>query len=172
VSEYAEHHPKDILGAGTVAPDFSLHRTPDSELALSSLRGQPVVLVFYPADWSAVCGDELNIFNKAEPLLRADGAEVLGISVDGVWCHRAFSADRGFRFPLLSDFEPKGHVSRLYGAYDFHTGTSKRALFVIDASGVVAWSYLSPDDVNPGVDGVLDALEELTSRTAESTDRT
>ncbi|MFJ2369878.1 redoxin domain-containing protein [Microbacterium sp. NPDC087665] len=158
---YVEHHTKDILGVGAVAPDFTLHRTPDSTMTLSSLRGGPVVLVFYPADWSSVCGDELNVFNKALPLFDADGAVLLGISVDGSWSHRAFIEDRGFRFDLLSDFEPKGQVSRKYGAYDFHTGTSKRALFVIDDSGVIAWSYLSPIDVNPGADGVLDALEAL-----------
>ncbi|MFE1646119.1 redoxin domain-containing protein [Microbacterium sp. P01] len=162
---YVEHHPKDILGVGEKAPDFALHDTPEHTLTLSSLRGKPVILVFYPADWSAVCGDELNVFNAAETLLSADNAVVLGISVDGVWSHQAFVADRGLRFSLLSDFEPKGEVSRRYGAYDFHTGTSKRALFVIDAAGVIAWSYLSPNDVNPGVDGVLDALAALKAPT-------
>jgi peroxiredoxin len=163
VNVYVEHHPKDILGAGATAPDFALHRSPDETIGLSTLRGKPVVLVFYPADWSAVCGDELNVFNEAESLLAAADAEVLGISVDGVWCHRAFVADRGFRFALLSDFEPKGEVSARYGAYDFHAGTSRRALFVIDESGLIAWSHLSPVDVNPGVDGVLDALDALKS---------
>jgi len=165
---YVEHHPKSVLGAGTAAPDFTLHRTPEDTVTLSSLRGQPVVLIFYPADWSAVCGDELNVVNAAMPLLTAHGAAVFGVSVDGVWSHRAFVADRGFTFALLSDFEPKGQVSRCYGAYDFHTGTSTRALFVIDSSGVIAWSYLSPIDVNPGVDGVLDALDALASPTTPS----
>jgi len=168
VTEYAEHHPRGILQAGTTAPEFTLPCTPGTTLALSSHRGKPVVLVFYPADWSAVCGDELNVFNEAEPLLLEDAAVVLGISVDGVWSHRAFAADRGFHFALLSDFEPKGRVSKLYGAYDFHAGTSKRALFVIDAAGVIAWSFLSPLDVNPGVDGVLDALDRLTAESASS----
>jgi peroxiredoxin len=161
--EYADHHPRGILGPGDTAPDFSLHSAPDESVRLSDFRGAPVVLVFYPADWSAVCGDELNIFNVAEPLLHAQGAVLLGVSVDGVWSHQAFAADRRFRFRLLSDFEPKGAVSRLFGAYDFHTGTSKRALFVIDADGTVFWSHLSPDSVNPGADGVLDALQRLTS---------
>jgi len=165
---YVEHHPKGVLGAGTEAPDFTLHRSPDDTVTLSGLRGQPVVLVFYPADWSAVCGDELNVFNEAVPLLAAHGAELFGISVDGVWSHRAFVADRGFAFALLSDFEPKGVVSRRYGAYDFHTGTSTRALFVIDSAGVISWSHLSPIDVNPGVDGVLDALDALTTSATPS----
>ncbi|TQJ30014.1 redoxin domain-containing protein [Microbacterium sp. SLBN-146] len=158
-----------ILEVGSAAPDFTLHSTPDSTVTLSTLRGNPVVLVFYPADWSAVCGDELNVFNEAQALLHAYGAEVFGISVDGVWCHRAFVADRGFRFALLSDFEPKGAVSREYGAYDADTGTSRRALFVIDESGIVSWSHESPIDVNPGVDGVLDALDALASRTTPTT---
>lgn len=165
---YVDHHPRDILGAGTTAPDFTLHRTPWSTVTLSDLRGQPVVLVFYPADWSAVCGDELNVFNEAQSLLTDDKAVVFGISVDGVWSHKAFVADRTFHFDLLSDFEPKGEISKRYGAYDFHTGTSKRALFVIDESGAIAWSHLSPDEVNPGVDGVLDALDALQSHTTPS----
>ena len=160
--------PTPATEVGDDAPDFTLSTTSDQSVTLSKLRGKPVVLVFYPADWSAVCGDELNVFNEAEPLLLEDAAVVLGISVDGVWSHRAFAADRGFHFALLSDFEPKGRVSKLYGAYDFHAGTSKRALFVIDAAGVIAWSFLSPLDVNPGVDGVLDALDRLTAESASS----
>ncbi|MFG6446065.1 redoxin domain-containing protein [Microbacterium sp. P06] len=165
---YVDHHPRDILGAGSTSPNFTLHRTSENTVTLSDLRGQPVVLVFYPADWSAVCGDELNVFNEAQSLLEDEKAVVLGISVDGVWSHQAFAADRELRFDLLSDFEPKGEVSKQYGAYDFHTGTSKRALFVIDEFGAIAWSYLSPNDVNPGVDGVLDALDALKPHTAPS----
>jgi peroxiredoxin len=120
-----------------------------------------VVLVFYPADWSPVCGDEMALFNEVQPELQRLGAELLGISVDGVWCHKAFAEERRLRFPLLSDFEPKGEVSRSYHAYRPQEGFSERALFVIDAEGVIAWSHLSPVDVNPGADGVLAALEAL-----------
>ena len=150
-----------ILPAGTIAPDFTLSAPPDKTITLSSLRGTPVVLVFYPADWSPVCGDELALFNQAKPLIDQHKAIVLGISVDGIYCHQAFIADRGLRFDLLSDFEPKGAVSRLYGAYETSLGFSARALFVIDKDGVISWSYLSPVGVNPGVDGVLDALDAL-----------
>lgn len=153
--------PQDILQAGTPAQEFSLNATPDQALALHELRGRPVVLVFYPADWSAVCGDELALFNSALPLIAKSRATVLGISVDSVWCHQAFVADRKLKFELLSDFEPKGAVARLYGAYDAEHGYCKRALFVIDAQGTIAWSYLSPTAINPGVDGVLDALDAL-----------
>ncbi|HEX5829555.1 MAG TPA: redoxin domain-containing protein [Gemmatimonadaceae bacterium] len=150
-----------ILEAGRVAPDFTLLATPDQSLSLSELRGRPVILVFYPADWSPVCGDELALFNEVLPEFREHGAHLLGISVDGVWCHAAFTRARNLHFPLLADFEPKGAVSRRYGAYREQDGTSARALFVIDGDGVIRWSYLSPVDTAPGADGVLAALESL-----------
>src|SRR6267143_1990160 len=157
-------HTPAILGAGTRAPDFALSATPDQVLRLSELRGRPVILVFYPADWSPVCGDQVALYNEILPEFREYGAEILGISVDGVWCHAAFSRDRKLHFPLLSDFEPKGAVARLYGAYRDEDGTSERALFVIDKNGTIRWSYVSPIGVNPGAAGILHALEELQSK--------
>lgn len=153
--------PDNILPAGTMAPDFSLNATPDQALALHELRGKPVVLVFYPADWSAVCGDELALFNQALPMISKSGATVLGISVDSVWCHQAFISARGLKFDLLADYHHKGAVARMYGSYDADHGYCKRSLYVIDADGKIAWSYLSPTAINPGVDGVLDALDKL-----------
>ena len=150
-----------ILEAGREAPDFTLNSTPDRRLSLRELRGRPVILLFYPADWSPVCGDELALFNEVLPEFQEHGAELLGLSVDGVWCHAAFVRTRKLRFPLLSDFEPKGAVSRLYGAYRADEGTSERALFLLDGAGIIRWSYLSPVGVNPGADGVLSALESL-----------
>ncbi len=150
-----------ILAPGTVAPDFSLHVTPDQKLSLKELRGRPVILAFYPADWSPVCGDEMALFNEILPEFRKFGAELLGISVDGAWCHEAFAQARHLHFPLLADFEPKGAVSKMYGAYRPEDGYSERALFVIDKDGKIAWSYLSPVAVNPGAEGILDALEKL-----------
>ncbi len=155
-----------ILGAGVKAPDFDLHSTPERTVKLSELRGRPVVLMFYPADFSPVCGDEVTIFNELLSDFGEYGAELFGVSVDGVWCHAAFAKARNLHFPLLSDFEPKGEVSRRYGAYRAQDGTSERALFVIDRDGVIQWSYLSPIDVNPGADGVLNALEKLSPRSA------
>lgn len=157
----AASDPAGILPAGTPAPDFSLRATPDQTLKLSELRGNPVILMFYPADWSPVCGSEVDVFNQALPLFRQKHAQLLGISVDSVWSHQAFIKDHKLQFDLLADFEPKGAVSRAYGAYDTETGTSKRALFLIDGNGIIAWSYLSPTAVNPGADGVLDALDKL-----------
>jgi peroxiredoxin len=151
----------EILKAGTVAPEFTLHVTPDQKLSLSELRGQPVILAFYPADWSPVCGDQMALYNEILSEFKSHGAELLGISVDGAWCHEAFTKDRHLHFPLLADFEPKGAVARKYGAYRDEDGTTERALFVIDDKGMIAWSYRSPVAVNPGADGILEALEAL-----------
>ena len=150
-----------ILPAGVLAPNFTLLVTPDQTLSLNELLGRPVILAFYPADWSAVCGDELTLFNEILPEFKKYNAELLGISVDGVWCHQAFEQNRKLHFPLLSDFEPKGEVARSYGAYRSSDGVCARALFVIDRQGLISWSYLSPVAVNPGADGILDALEKL-----------
>ena len=150
----------EILKAGTAAPEFSLPTTPDQKVALSELEGKNVVLVFYPADWSPVCGDQLALYNEVLPMIRKHDAEVLAISVDGVWSHIAFEKERHYKFPLLSDFEPKGAVAKRYGVYR-DEGTSERALFVIDGTGIIRWSYLSPVGINPGADGILDALEAL-----------
>ena len=151
-----------VLPAGTTAPDFTLHAAPGRSVTLSELRGKPVVLAFYPADWSPVCGDQMALYNELISEFREQNAEMIGISVDSVWCHKAFADARKFRFDLLADFEPKGAVSRAFGAYTTPEGVSARALFVIDAGGVIRWSYLSPLDVNPGADGILAALERLT----------
>jgi peroxiredoxin len=150
-----------ILKPGSRAPDFTLKSTPDQTVSLREFRGRPVVLAFYPSDWSQVCSDQMGLYAQVMPEFKKFDAEVLGISVDGIWSHLAFSKDRKLNFPLLSDFEPKGVVSKLYGAYEDKNGESARALFVIDKKGKVAWSYLSPDRVNPGADGILSALEKL-----------
>jgi peroxiredoxin len=149
------------LPPGTKAPDFTLPSTPDQTLSLSDFRGRPVVLVFYPEDWSPVCSDELALYQQLLPEFQAHDAVLLGISVDGVWSHLAFSKDRNLHFPLLADFEPKGQVSRAYQVYRARDGTSERALYVIDADGVVSWSFVSPVGMNPGADGILRALESL-----------
>jgi peroxiredoxin len=152
-----------ILTKGNIAPGFDLCVTPAHKLSLADLKGKRVILAFYPADWSPVCGDQMTLYNETLKLFRKFNAEVIGISVDSKWCHMAFAQDRNLHFPLLSDFEPKGAVSRLYGCYNETDGESKRALFVIDEQGIIQWSYLSPDGINPGADGILDALEKLTN---------
>jgi peroxiredoxin len=149
------------LPPGLPAPDFSLLATPDQRLSLGELRGRPVILAFYPADWSPDCGDQMSLYNEVLPEFERLGAQLIGISVDGVWCHRAFAEERHLGFPLLADFEPKGEVARRYGVYRTEDGTAERALFVIDAYGVIRWSYVSAIGVNPGADGILDALERI-----------
>jgi len=149
------------LGAGTPAPDFTLPATPDQRVSLTEFRGQPVILVFYPADWSPVCGDQLAVYNELHAEFHRFSAELLGISVDGPWCHAAFREARHLHFSLLSDFEPKGEVARRYGVYRPGDGTSERALFVLDGEGIIRWSHVSPVGVNPGADGILEALEQL-----------
>src|SRR6266850_3060186 len=155
------------LPAGTPAPDFALKSTPDQTVKLNEFRGRPVVLAFYPADWSPVCGDQMGLYNEMLSEFQEFGAELLGISVDGAWCHAAFCRDRKLHFPLLADFEPKGEVARLYGVYRPSDGTSERALFVINAEGIIHWSYISPVGVNPGAEGILSALEELRGQKEE-----
>jgi peroxiredoxin len=149
------------LPPGTSAPDFELASTPSQTVSLAEFRGQPVILAFYPEDWSPVCSDQMALYQELLPEFRKFDAALLGISVDGVWCHLAFAKDRNLRFPLLADFEPKGGVARAYEVYRAKEGTSERALYVIDANGIVHWSYVSPVGLNPGADGILRALEDL-----------
>ena len=162
--DYTSCAPSSPLAAGTPAPDFTLHTTPDQGVSLRDFRGRPVILVFYPADWSPVCGDQVTLYNELLPEFRRFNAALLGISVDGAWCHLAYARDRNLQFPLLADFEPKGTVARTYGVYRHPDGVCERALFVLDAAGTIHWSYVSPIGINPGADGILTALEELTKQ--------
>jgi len=157
-----------ILAEGTAPPDFKLRVTPDQWLSLGVLKGKPVILAFYPADWSPVCGDQMALYNEVLPEFHKHGAELLGISVDGAWCHEAFAQHRHLHFPLLADFHPKGAVAQSYGAYRETDGVSERALFVLDSKGVIFWSYCSPIAVNPGADGILDALERMPNNRKKS----
>jgi peroxiredoxin len=152
------------LSKGTVAPDFTLHSTPDQTVSLSEFRGQRVILVFYPADWSPVCGDQLALYNELHQVFAEHNAVLIAISVDGIWCHLALAENRKYHFVLLSDFEPKGAVAKSYGAYRDHDGFSERALFVIDEKGIIQWSTISPVGINPGADGILKALESLSGK--------
>jgi len=152
---------KESLKKGIKAPNFSLKVTPDQTVSLSDFLGKPVILAFYPADFSPVCGGEMMLFNELLPELKKYKASLLGISVDNVWSHLAFTKERNLHFPLLSDFNPKGAVSKLYNAYHEEDGVSERALYLIDKDGKIAWGYISPIGINPGADGILEALENL-----------
>lgn len=151
----------ETLKTGARAPEFELSSTPDQRIKLSDLRGQRVILAFYPADWSPVCGDQLALYNELRDEFAKYKAICIGISVDGAWCHAAFREQRGYKLPLLADFEPKGEVARDYGVYRSKEGVSERALFVIDEEGMVRWTYVSPIGINPGADGILKVLEEM-----------
>jgi peroxiredoxin len=161
----AAHHATP-LQPGAEAPDFEIPSTPDQKVSLSEFRGQPVILAFYPEDWSPVCSDQLGLYQAVFPEFQKFNAELMGISVDSAWSHLAFAKDRNLHFPLLSDFEPKGEVARTYQVYRAKEGTTERALFVIDADGIIRWSYVSPVGVNPGADGILRALEGLGTETS------
>ena len=161
-------HHSAPLQPGEPAPDFELPSTPDQNVMLSEFRGQPVILVFYPEDWSPVCSDQLGLYQAVLPEFQRYGAELIAISVDSAWSHLAFARDRNLHFPLLADFEPKGEVARSYNVYRSGAGTAERALFVIDAEGVIRWSYVSPVGVNPGADGILRALENLNAESSKA----
>jgi peroxiredoxin len=161
--------PISLLKSGTPAPNFTLRSTPDKSVSLNQFRGHPTILAFYPADFSPVCGDQMTLYNEILPEFQRFNAELLGISVDGVWSHLAFSKDRNLHFPLLSDFEPKGEVAKKYGVYRNQDGMTERALFVIDSDGIIRWSYVSPIGVNPGAEGILKALESITQSPNQKT---
>ena len=149
------------LQAGLSAPNFRLPWRPEGTLELSQFLGQPVILSFYTGDWDPVSADQLSQYQESLPEFELFGARLIGLSVDSVWSHQTFAQKLGLTFPLLSDFEPKGKVARAYGVYSEEAGTSERALFVIDPQGSIAWSYVFPDCVNPGIDGILTALESI-----------
>jgi peroxiredoxin len=134
-----------------------LNSRPDQKVKLSDFRGNPVILAFYPADWSPVCGDQMSLYNEILAEFRHHGAQ-LGISVDGVWCHRAFADARNLHFPLLADFEPKGDVARAFGVY--RTGEGIECPSCGDAPVTLVESARDArrggrGSVNPGADGIL-----------------
>jgi peroxiredoxin len=162
----AQSEQNGALQPGSKAPDFTLPSTrgEDQQISLSDFKGKPVVLVFYPADWSPVCGDQIALYNEVLPTFEEYDAAVLGISVDNIYCHQAYADSLNIRFALLSDFEPKGAVAREYGVYAEETGMTERALFVIDSEGIIRWQEVSQggiDAPNPGADGILNALVDL-----------
>lgn len=153
-----------MLQKNEIAPDFTLYATPDQKISLSEFKGRNVILAFYPADWSPVCSDQMALYNEMLKYFRKYDAEIFGISVDSKWCHLAFSQSRNLHFPLLSDFESKGAVAKMYGVYNEAEGECNRALFVINKEGIIEWSYQSPMAINPGADGILNALESINKK--------
>jgi peroxiredoxin len=151
-----------VIEPGTRAPDFTLSDHEGQEVTLSELRGRKILLVFYPADFSPVCTDQLSVYEEVLAELRERGVTAIGISVDSSWTHRAFREKLGVSMPLLADFHPKGEVAAAYGAYVDRYGTSNRSLVLIDEDGIVEWVHESPSAVEvPGTSLIFDALERV-----------
>ncbi len=150
-----------MIEAGETAPDFSLLNHKGEEVSLSDFRGRRVLLAFYPNDFSPVCSDQLSIYQEVKPSFDAAGLEVLGVSVDHSWAHRAFRKQLNLGFTLLADFHPKGEVARRYGAYLDDYGTANRSLVLIDPEGIVRWVHESPTPLEiPGANLIFDALAD------------
>src|SRR5262249_35569435 len=158
------------LPVGTLAPDLALPQVPQSGRRLRS-RGagrhpdwQAIVLVFYPMDWELVSREQLTLYQAYAGSFDRLGARLVGISCDHVYSHEAFARDAQLHFPLLADWQPRGHVTRGSGLFRETLGVSARALFVLDAKHYVQFSGVYPDPLNPGVDAVLTVLEALAAR--------
>jgi len=151
-----------MIEAGEPAPEFTLRNQDGEKVSLSDFRGRKVLLVFYPADFSPVCTDQLSVYQEVLPQLEEEGARLVGISVDGAFCHKAFQQHQGLSIPLLADFHPKGEVAKAYGVWSEDHGVAGRALVVVGADKTVQWSYLSPPLEVPGANLIFDALEQRT----------
>jgi peroxiredoxin len=150
-----------MIRAGEPAPDFTLPDQDGKKVSLSELRGQTVVLAFYPLDFSPVCTDQLNVYQEVLGDLEARNAKLYGVSVDSSFCHKAFQRQLGISIPLLADFHPKGEVARRYGVYIDGRGHTERALVMIGPDGVVRWSHTSPSPLEiPGANLIFDALDQ------------
>ena len=151
-----------MIEPGSPAPDFKLPDQDGKKVSLADFRGRTVVLVFYPSDFSPVCTDQLSVYQEVLPQLEEAGATLLGISVDGAFCHKAFQQHQNLTIPLLADFHPKGEVAKAYGVWSEDYGVSGRALVMVGPEGTVEWSYLSPPLEVPGANLIFDALEQRT----------
>jgi peroxiredoxin len=151
-----------VIAAGTEAPDFTLPDADGKQVSLADFRGRTVVLVFYPSDFSPVCTDQLSVYQEVLGEFESRGVQLLGISVDGAFCHRAFRDQLNLTVPLLADFHPKGEVAKAYGVWSEEYGVAGRALVMVGPDGVVRWSYMSPPLEVPGANLIFDALEQRT----------
>jgi peroxiredoxin len=151
-----------VIEPGAPAPAFTLPDHDGQQVSLADFHGQTVVLAFYPADFSPVCTDQLSIYQEVLGELEERGVKLLGISVDGAFCHRAFRSHANLDIPLLADFHPKGEVARAYGVWSEDHGVSRRALVMVNGEGIVEWSYMSPPLEVPGANLIFDALDQRT----------
>ncbi len=148
-----------MIEPGRKAPDFRLRDQDGNEVSLGDFAGRTLVLAFYPLDFSPVCSDQLSLYQEVLGEIESRGAALVGVSVDSVYCHRAFREQLNLTMPLLSDFHPKGEMSSAYGAYREDRGSTNRSLVLVDADGNVRWSYASPSSTEiPGANLIFDAL--------------
>jgi peroxiredoxin len=153
------------LAEGSPAPDFTLQDANGNDVSLSDFRGQPVVLVFYPLDWSPACSDQLSLYESEKSEFERLGVKLIAVSVDSLYSHGAWSVVRGISFPLLADFHPKGEVARRYQVYRDSSGFSERALFLIDPLGIIRYKVVSPE--LPHIPDIYELFDQLKSLTAE-----
>ena len=151
-----------MIEPGSPAPDFTLSDQDGNKVSLADFRGRTVVLVFYPSDFSPVCTDQLSVYQEVLPQLEEAGARLVGISVDGAFCHKAFQQHQGLTIPLLADFHPKGEVAKAYGVWSEDHGVARRSLVMVGPEGTVEWAHLSPPLEVPGANLIFDALEQRT----------
>jgi peroxiredoxin len=152
-----------VIEPGADAPEFTLPDQDGNKVSLADFRGKTVVLVFYPSDFSPVCTDQLSVYQEVLGELEERGAELVGISVDGAFCHKAFRNHLNLDIPLLADFHPKGEVAKAYGVWSEEYGVAGRALVMVGPDGAVTWSYMSPPLEVPGANLIFDALDQRTA---------
>ena len=153
-----------MIAVGDAAPDFTVKDQDGEAVSLGDFKGRKVLIAFYPLDFSPVCSDQLSIYQEVKPQIAEKGVELVGISVDHGFAHKAFQEKLGIDTPLLADFEPKGEVARAYGAYIEQTGHANRSLVLVDEEGTVAWVHESATPLEiPGANLIFDALETVGS---------
>ncbi len=158
-----------VLQVNQQAVDFNLPDGDQKPVRLQDYRGKNVVLAFYPADWSPVCTSELALFQETLDDIHSYNAEILGISVDGTYSHKAWAKNQRLTFPLLSDFWPHGDVSQQYGVFNSKNGKSERALFFIDGAGILRAMWVAENpEIAPGINIVFDALEHIQGEKQET----
>jgi peroxiredoxin (alkyl hydroperoxide reductase subunit C) len=149
-----------MIAAGEKAPDFMLRNQDGEEVSLADFQGRRVLLVFFPFDFSPVCTDQLSLYQEVKSDIEEQGVELLGISVDHPYAHKAFQETLGIDITLLADFEPKGEVAKAYGSYVDGIGMANRTLVLIDEDGIVEWAHESPSlGEMPSPQLILDAIE-------------
>jgi mycoredoxin-dependent peroxiredoxin len=152
------------ISVGQPAPDFTLKDQHQKDVKLSDFKSKKnVVLVFYPLDWSPTCTNEHACFVNDMKKFETLDAEVLGVSVDSVWSHKAYAEKMGIRYSLLADFQPRGGMAEKYGAYLPEKGITGRAIVIVNKDGKVAWAKNYDIPVVPDLNEVASALQQVKS---------